>query len=171
VEVAVAKLRRLELVLERVEARRQAGSVLVIELDAEQGARIARDERPALSFQLRVLLREVEDELVHDFDGGRPVAQDERRGGERLEQRRELDRHHRFRLRQRHQPDRRFEDDAERALRPDHQPRQIERPIGHGKLVQVVAADAAQQLRIAALDLAAAVRRQPSYDPAAARLE
>ena len=82
---------------------------------------------PAL--QLGVLLRVVEDELVHHLDGRRPVAQDERGGLERLQQVRELDGHDRLRLRQRHQLDGGFEHDAQRAFGADHQPRQVERLI------------------------------------------
>ena len=73
------------------------------------------------------LLRVVEDEAVHHLDRRRPVREDRRRRLERLQQIGELDRQHGLGLRQRHQRDLRFEDDAQRAFGADHQLGQIER--------------------------------------------
>ena len=78
--------------------------------------------------QLRALPRVIEDEPVHHLDGRRPVAQDHRRRLQRLEQIGELNRQDGLGLRQRDEVDLRLEHHAERALRSDHQLRQVERP-------------------------------------------
>ena len=67
-----------------------------------------------------ILARVVEDGFVHHFDRRGLVAQDHRRGGERFQQVGEHDHHHRFGLRQRHQAELRFQHDAQRAFRADH---------------------------------------------------
>ena len=86
------------------------------------------------------------------------MGEDRRRRLERLEQIGELNRHDGLELRQRHQRDLGFDDDAERAFGADHQLRHVERrgavrgAAGHQR-IQVVAADPAQHFRIPALDL------------------
>ena len=94
-----------------------------------------------------------EDEVVHHLDRRRAVGQHVGRGAERVEQLVELQRDQRLDRRQWHQADRRLGDEAQRALRPDHQAGEID---GRGRIdegVEVVAADAAQHLREAAVDL------------------
>jgi hypothetical protein len=63
-----------------------------------------------------------EDEVVHHLDRRWPVPQHLRRGPERVEQVPELQGDQRLDRRQRHQSDRGFGDEAERAFRADHQP-------------------------------------------------
>src|SRR5687768_15069869 len=55
VKIAVAVARRAQIALERLEARRQVARLVAVELDAEQRARVAFDERAALALELRVL--------------------------------------------------------------------------------------------------------------------
>ena len=100
----------------------------------------------------------VEDRTVHHLDGGRIVSQDRRGLAERVEQVVVLDGQHRLGLRQRHQVETRFEDEAERALGADDQLRQVERRSGlsvvrRGERVEVVAAHPAQDLRVPPVDL------------------
>ena len=63
------------------------------------------------------------------------------------------------------------EHDPERPLRPHHQLGEVERPIGARELVEVVAHDAAQHLRVAALDLVGVRARQLAHGAIAARFE
>ena len=74
-------------------------------------------------------------------------------GRERFQQIVEQDRHHGFRFRQRHQPQLRFQHDAQRAFGADHHLRQIDGLRGIGEFVEVVAAYAPQNLRIPPVDL------------------
>ena len=75
------------------------------------------DRRVAV--ERRVLLRVAEDEVVHHLHRRRSVLEDERRRAERVEQLVELERQHGLRRRQRHQRERGFDDEAERALGAD----------------------------------------------------
>jgi len=59
-----------------------------------------------------------EDEFVHHFDGRRTVLENGRGRLQGLEKVRELNRHHRFRLRQRDERDGGFGHDRERSLDP-----------------------------------------------------
>ena len=105
VVVAVAEAVRAQVALERLQPRRQVLGAVGVELDAQQRAGIALDEALAQRIERGALPRVVEDEPVHHLDRRRPVAQDDRRRRQRLEQVGELNRQHRLRLRQRHQVD------------------------------------------------------------------
>ena len=155
---AAPKSRRGQLLLDGGEPRRQVLRVVVVELDAQERARLALQDAAAQPIERRALPRVIEDEAIHHLDRRRPVPQDGRRRLQGVEEIVELDREDCFRGWQRHERDRRRRDERQRALRSDDDLGQIER-FGGGRvdeLVQVVAADASQHLRETAIDLVAA---------------
>ena len=99
------------------------------------------------------------------------MAHDGRRRGERVEQLVELDREHRLGARQRHQIQLRGDDQAERPLRADNQLGEVEGLRAVDELVEVVAADAPQHFREAAVDFAGAVLGDLPHRAVGARLE
>ena len=88
------------------------------------------------------------------------MAQNQRRRLECLEQMGKLNRQHRFGGRQRNEIDFRFEHDAERAFRSDHQLREVERPICLDELVEVVPTDSTKHFRKTPIDLAGVLARK-----------
>ena len=156
--IPVAEAARREIPLDRVEPRRQVVFRLGVQLDAEQRLGIAVDERPLHLLERRALPGMAEDEPVHHLDRRRPMGQNYRRRLERLEQVGKLNREDGLESRQRHQRQLRLEDDAERALGPDHQLGHVERrgavrAARRDQRIQVVAANPAKHFRIAAVDL------------------
>ena len=137
---------------------------IAVELDAQQRGRIALDEGAPQRLEPHGSACVIEDESVHHLDRGRLVPKNRRRRAERVEQVVELDRQHRLRLRQRHQVE----------LAPTTTPSVPSEPTmifarlnGCERIderVEVVAADAAQHLGKAALDLVAACRSASSAD-------
>ena len=105
----------------------------------------------------------IEDETVHHLDGRRAVAEHERRGGECIEQLRELDRQHRLGRRQRHEIDPRRQHERERPFGPDDQPRQVERSCWIHELIEVVATDAPQDAGKPPADFIGMPRRQLAH--------
>ena len=104
------------------------------------------------------------------------MGQDGRRLPERVQQVVVLDRQHRLGRRQRHKVEARLDDQAQGAFRTDDQLREVERRIlrGRGRPdegVEVVAADAPQDLRIAPVDLRRVPPRQPADGPVARPLQ
>ena len=96
------------------------------------------------------------------------MRQDQRRGGERLEKIVELHREHGLGSRQRHEVQACLEHDAERALGSDEELRQVER-LARQERIEVVAADATQDLRKPAFDLVGVLGRQVSHRLTASR--
>ena len=106
------------------------------------------------------------------------MLQDHGRGGQRFQQVCERDHHHGFGFRQRHQAQLGFEDDAQRAFGADHDLGEIHGLDGVREFVQVVAADAAQDLGIAAVDFGGVLggkaqhgASNSGFERSAARLE
>ena len=126
VVIPIAEAPAAQVRFECVEARRQVVGGIRVELDAQERTGLTIDEGLAEPVQRRVLAGVVQDEAVHHLNGGWPVGENGRRRFERTEKIGELDRHHGFRGRQRHERKRRVEHHAERAFRADHQPRQVE---------------------------------------------
>ena len=113
----------------------------------------------------------IEDVLVHHLDGRGLVEQDDGRGGERFEQVGESDHHNGLCFRQRDQAQLRFEHHAQRSFRADHDLGQVDGLGGVGELVQVVAADAPQDFRVAAVDLGGVVGGEPQHSAIAGGFE
>ena len=134
--------------------------MVVVELHAQQGRVLAGDDGAQHGVEGGVAAGVAEDEGVHHLDRRRTMAQHLRRRAQRLEQVVELERDQRLHRRQRHQPDRRLGHEAERALRAHHQPRQVDRRRRIDEGVEVVAADPAQDLGEAAIDLGGVGLRQ-----------
>ena len=149
----------LQVTLERCKPWRKVPGVVRIELNTEERRRVALDEALPQRVELRTPFGVVEDEAIHDFDRGRFVREDERRGPERFEKIVELHREHGFGLRQRYEVEPCLEHDAERSLGPHEEFRQVERLV-RKEGIQVVAADPTQDLRKTARDLAGMVRSQ-----------
>lgn len=146
--------------LQRGQAARQLGGSVGVELDDEDGAGVTAQEIPQPG-GVGVEFGAVEDVAVHDLDGGRTVGEDGRHCGQRVEQVGELHDEQRLRPRQLHQPQFRLQHDAERAFRADEQLRQVERGAGpRHEGVKVVAAHAAQDFRITAVDFRRVLRGQ-----------
>jgi hypothetical protein len=101
----------------------------------------------------------------------RVVLEDQGRGGKRLQQILELDRQHRLGLGERHQIDLGARHHRQRALGADQYPGQVERPRRVHELVEVVAADAAQDLGVAPVDLAGQVARGAPHHAVAGAFE
>ena len=81
------------------------------------------------------------------------MLQDDGCCGEGFQQVGELDHHHGLRLGQWHEPELGFEHNSEGSLRADYYLGEVHGLGSIGELVQVVAADAPENLRIAAVDL------------------
>ena len=171
-QAAIDALERLEVAFDGLEPRRQILRAVRVELDVQQRAGIVglQDAAPH-PIHRRILARVVEDEPVHHLDGRRLVLQDDRRRGERIEQLVELDREHRLLLRQRDEVDLRRRDHRERPFGADDDLREVERLRLVDELVEVVAADAADDLRIAPLDFLRALERDAAHLAIARRLE
>ncbi len=110
-------------------------------------------------------------ESIHHLDRRRLVRENGGRGLERLQQIGELNRQDGFRFRQRDEVDPRFDDDAQRALRPHHQLRHVEWLAGPDEGVEIVAADAAQNLGVSPLDFSRRRGRDPPDLPVTGGLE
>ena len=160
-----------EVSLQRLEPRRQIVGAVSVHLDAQQRAGLGLKHAPAQRIESGAFFRVVEDEPVHHLDRRRTMTQDERRRRERVQQIVELDRQHGLGGRQRHEADLGRDDEAERPLRPDDQLREVERLGRIDELVEVVAADAPQDFREAAVDLVPAGRGDLSHRAVALRLE
>ena len=157
------KPRAAQVGFERVEPRGQLVGVVAVELDQEDGAGVAAEE-VAQPDGLGVEPGAVEHVAVHHLDRRRPVGQDGRGGRQGVEQVGELDDEHGLRPRQLDQAELGLDDDAERPLRADEQVGQVERrvaPAAGPEGVEVVPADAAEDLREAAFDLLGVLRGQP----------
>ena len=143
----------LEVTLDSSHARQQFFGMVTVELDAEQGRAITVDHRAPLGVEHGMALGVPKDEIVHHFHGGRPVLQDQRGGAEGVEQLIELNGQHCLARRQWHQPDLRIDDEAEGAFGTHQDPRQVNGTVRIHELVEVVAANAAQDLGEPAVDL------------------
>jgi hypothetical protein len=149
--------------LEGVETGRQLLCRVTVHLDADQDRRIARDKGLSQHLQRSALLRVIENEPIHHLDRRRPVRENRWCRRKTLEQIVELHGHHRLELRQRHEGDRGLDDDAERALRPDHQARHVEWRVLVDERIEVVAANASKHLGEAPLDLLGALPGRPPH--------
>ena len=115
--------------------------------------------------------------MVHHFDGRRVVFEDGGRVAQRIEQIPILDGQHRLRLRERNEVEPRLDNQSERAFGSDDQPRQVEgvrvvRRAGLAlfvadKCIEVVAPDAAEDFRVAPLDLGGVARGEAADGPIA----
>src|SRR5262249_53560443 len=152
---------------------------LTIELDNEDRTGVSLDE-VAQTRRLGVQLGAVEDVLVGNFDSGRIVLQDHRRGSQRVEQLLEVHHDDDFRLRQLQQAELRFERGGEGAFGGDEEVRQIQHWRAGGisppwlvlrlarganaprspELIQVVAANTSDDSWIAPLDLVGVLGRE-----------
>ena len=94
--IATVESARDEVLLERIEPRRQIVDAIAVQLDAEQRGRLPVDERLPEPMQIGALPGVIEDECVHHLDCRRVVPEDRRRRRERVEQIRELDHEDRF---------------------------------------------------------------------------
>ncbi len=157
--------------LQRFKSRRQILRAVGVELDAEKRASISLKDAPSQRVERGALPRVVEDELVHHLNGRWAVAQDKRCGAQGVEQLFELDRENGLGIRQRDEIDFRLDDEAERALRADHQLGQVERLRRIDEFVEVVAAHAAQDLREAPIDLRRALSCYPAHGAIARGLQ
>src|ERR1700731_4905080 len=102
-EVAVAEAVLNEILFTSVQALRQVLFQIVVELDAQNRAGVALDERFAPALQIGAEIGVIENELVHHLAGGGTVQKDRGRGGESFEKVLELDHQDGFGFGQRHQ--------------------------------------------------------------------
>ena len=138
---------------ERLEPGPHRGLVLARVLDDQDGGGVALDEAHAARL-LEVAAGEVEDHLVRQLDGVGLRVEDRLRGLERLLQLPVVDHAEPGPPGAEHQAHLRLDDRQQRALGPDGEAGQVERPVGH-ELGQVVAGDAPPVSGVAGTDLLA----------------
>ena len=118
--ISVTEILRPQILLQRDQTRRQILLPVRIKFHTQRGARIARNKQIPDKIQPRILARIIQNRLVHHLNRGRRMRKDYRRGRQRLQQVRKRNHHHRFRLRQRHQPQLRLQHNTQRPFRPHH---------------------------------------------------
>ena len=112
------------------------------------------DDGPAERVEAGVVARVPQDEVVHHLHGGGTVPEHQRCRAERVQQIVELRRQQRLCPGQRHQAHRGFDHEAQGAFGADDDAGEIHGLRGIDEGVEVVAADASQELGEATVDLA-----------------